>query len=55
MNLPYTMPPSEAAECVNDFKPKVVFPYHYKGSNLDELKSAIKPPGSVDVRERRWY
>ena len=29
MNLPYTMPPEEAAGCVNAFKPKVVYPYHY--------------------------
>ncbi len=28
MNLPYTMPPEEAAECVKVFKPKVVYPYH---------------------------
>ncbi len=27
MNLPYTMPPSEAAECVKAFKPKITYPY----------------------------
>jgi L-ascorbate metabolism protein UlaG (beta-lactamase superfamily) len=37
MNLPYTMPPSEAAECVKAFKPKIVYPYHYRGQNLDEF------------------
>ena len=26
MNLPYTMPPSEAAECVKSFQPKMVHP-----------------------------
>ena len=55
MNLPYTMPPSEAATCVNAFKPKVVFPFHYKGSNLDELTAAIKPGSGVEVRKREWY
>lgn len=55
MNLPYTMPPSEAATCVNAFKPKVLFPYHYKGSNLDELSSAVKPESKVDIRKREWY
>jgi len=30
MNLPYTMPPSEAAECVKAFKPKIAIPYHYQ-------------------------
>ena len=53
MNLPYTMPPSEAAACVNAFKPKVVFPYHYRGSNLDEFASAVQP--GIEVRKRNWY
>ena len=52
MNLPYTMPPAEAAACIDAFKPKVVFPFHYKGSNLDEL-AAVK--GGSDVRKRDWY
>lgn len=55
MNLPYTMPPSEAATCINAFKPKVVFPFHYRGSNLDELTSAIKPGAGIEVRKREWY
>jgi L-ascorbate metabolism protein UlaG (beta-lactamase superfamily) len=60
MNLPYTMPPKEAAVCVNAFKPKVLFPYHYgspggESSNLDELKSAIDPKAGVEVRVRKWY
>jgi L-ascorbate metabolism protein UlaG (beta-lactamase superfamily) len=55
MNLPYTMPPAEAATCINAFKPKVVFPFHYKGSNLDELTAAIKPGSGIEVRKREWY
>ena len=55
MNLPYTMPPAEAATCVNAFKPKVLFPFHYKGSNLDELSTAVKPESKVEVRKRDWY
>ena len=31
MNLPYTMPPAEAADCVKAFHPAVAIPYHYKG------------------------
>ena len=53
MNLPYTMPPSEAAECVNAFKPKVVFPFHYRGSNLEEFTSKVAP--GIEVRKRSWY
>lgn len=54
MNLPYTMPPSEAAECVKAFKPKVVFPYHYRGQNPEEFKDALKGE-PVEVRLLKWY
>lgn len=54
MNLPYTMTPAEAAECVKAFKPRIVYPYHYRGQNLDEFASALKGSG-VDVRIRDWY
>ena len=54
MNLPYTMPPSEAAECVKAFKPKVVYPYHYRGQNLDEFAAALKGTGT-EARIRDWY
>ena len=55
MNLPYTMPPGEAAECVSAFQPKVVYPYHYRGSNLDEFKSAVAGQKGIEVRVRNWY
>jgi L-ascorbate metabolism protein UlaG (beta-lactamase superfamily) len=54
MNLPYTMPPSEAAECIAAFKPKVVFPYHYRGSDVGELDAPLAGKG-VEVRKRDWY
>jgi L-ascorbate metabolism protein UlaG (beta-lactamase superfamily) len=55
MNLPYTMPVSEAAECAKAFQPKIVYPYHYKGSNLDQFKEALKDQKSIEVRIRDWY
>jgi L-ascorbate metabolism protein UlaG (beta-lactamase superfamily) len=54
MNLPYTMPPTEAAECVKTFKPKIVYPYHYRGSDVNEFANALKDTG-IDVRLRDWY
>jgi len=54
MNLPYTMPPSEAAECVKAFRPKVVYPYHYRGQNPEEFKAALKGE-PVEVRLLEWY
>jgi L-ascorbate metabolism protein UlaG (beta-lactamase superfamily) len=55
MNLPYTMPPSEAAECVRAFGPKIVYPYHYRGSNLDELVEALKDRPDIEIRLLDWY
>jgi L-ascorbate metabolism protein UlaG (beta-lactamase superfamily) len=54
MNLPYTMPPSEAAECVKAFLPKVAYPYHYRGQNPEEFKAALKDV-PVEVRLFDWY
>jgi L-ascorbate metabolism protein UlaG (beta-lactamase superfamily) len=54
MNLPYTMTPAEAADCVKAFKPAVVYPYHYRGQKVEEFASALKGTG-VDVRLRDWY
>jgi L-ascorbate metabolism protein UlaG (beta-lactamase superfamily) len=53
MNLPYTMPPAEALQCVEAFHPKVLFPYHYRGSDLSSLKGLAGQ--GVEVRERNWY
>ena len=54
MNMPYTMTPEEAAEAVKAFKPKVVYPYHYQGSDLKVFEVALKGSG-VEVRIRDWY
>lgn len=55
MNLPYTMPPGEAAECVRAFEPKVVYPYHYRGSDLNAFTSALKDKPNIEIRLRDWY
>ncbi len=54
MNLPYTMTPAEAAECVKAFKPKIVYPYHYRSSNVDEFAAALKGE-AIEVRRVNWY
>jgi L-ascorbate metabolism protein UlaG (beta-lactamase superfamily) len=41
MNLPYTMPPEEAAACAKDFKPKVLYPYHYGDSNVSGVQAMV--------------
>ena len=54
MNLPYTMSPAEAADCVRAFKPKVVYPYHFFESDLAVFENALKGSG-IEVRLRDWY
>jgi L-ascorbate metabolism protein UlaG (beta-lactamase superfamily) len=54
MNLPYTMPPEEAADAVKAFHPKVVIPYHYRGSDLSVFQKALEGSG-IEVRLLEWY
>jgi L-ascorbate metabolism protein UlaG (beta-lactamase superfamily) len=56
MNPPYTMSAEEAVEAVRAFKPKVVYPYHYRGNLLSvfRLKDALADTGT-DIRIRNWY
>ena len=55
MNLPYTMPVEEAAECVKAFKPKVIIPFHYRGSDTNAFKQALAGTPGVEVRLRDFY
>jgi L-ascorbate metabolism protein UlaG (beta-lactamase superfamily) len=55
MNLPYTMPPEEAAQCVRAFHPKIVYPYHYGKSDLNIFVTALKNDPGIEVRLRTWY
>src|SRR5258707_6399243 len=54
MNLPYTMSPDEAAEAVKAFHPKVVIPYHYRGSDLSVFRKRLEGTG-IEVRLLEWY
>jgi len=60
MNLPYTMDVPEAASAVLDFKPKIVYPYHYRGQNglsdTEAFKKAVNDKDkNIEVRLRNWY
>jgi L-ascorbate metabolism protein UlaG (beta-lactamase superfamily) len=54
MNLPYTMPPEEAADAVKAFHPKIVIPYHYRGSDLAVFQKGLQGTG-IEVRLLDWY
>ncbi|WP_111671321.1 MBL fold metallo-hydrolase [Algoriphagus litoralis] len=60
MNLPYTMDVEQAASAVAEFKPAMIYPYHYRGTEgladtekFKQLVNAAAP--QVDVRLRNWY
>lgn len=55
MNLPYTMTVDQAASLVREFRPKIVYPYHYRGADLEKFKSAVGTDAGVEVRLRDWY
>ena len=58
MNLPYTMDVDHAADAVLAFKPKVVYPYHYRGkemSDVEKFKSLVAKDKAIDVRLLKWY
>jgi L-ascorbate metabolism protein UlaG (beta-lactamase superfamily) len=53
MNPPRTESTLEAAECAKSFKPKIVYPYHYRGSNTQEFADALKNTPGIEVRLRK--
>jgi len=60
MNLPFTMSVEQAASAVLEFKPKIVYPYHYRGqggfSDTQKFKTLVNNSDtSIDVRLKDWY
>ncbi|SEL74816.1 L-ascorbate metabolism protein UlaG, beta-lactamase superfamily [Maribacter orientalis] len=60
MNLPYTMTVESAASAVLDFKPKQVFPYHYRGrpdvSDVEMFKKLVDAGNQdIEVVQLDWY
>lgn len=60
MNLPYTMTIEQAASAVLEFQPKIVYPYHYRGtegfSDVEAFKNLVNSKNNtIDVRLRDWY
>ncbi|WP_347173986.1 MBL fold metallo-hydrolase [Polaribacter uvawellassae] len=60
MNLPYTMTIESAADAVLEFKPKEVYPYHYRGtgglSDVAKFKSLVNAGNSdINVVQLNWY
>lgn len=50
INLPYTMPPKEAAEAARAFKPRILYPYHQGKSDPAEVKKLLADAKEIEVR-----
>jgi len=60
MNMPYTMAPEDAAQAVLAFKPKVVYPYHYRSpdglSDVQKFKDLVAAGDpNIEVVLANWY
>ena len=60
MNIPYTMDINQAADAVLEFQPKVVYPYHYRGteglSDVEAFKNLVNSKNNnIEVRLANWY
>lgn len=60
MNLPFTMNIDQASSAVLEFKPKIVYPYHYRGqgglNDVEGFKNLVNSKNQkIEVRLRNWY
>ncbi len=58
MNLPFTMDVAAAASAVVEFRPKYVYPYHFRGRDngtQDPEKFAELIGNAANVNIRNWY
>lgn len=60
MNQPFTMTVEQAASAVLEFKPKIVYPFHFRGqggfSDIEAFKKIVTGGNeSIEVRLRNWY
>lgn len=53
MNLPYTMTPQMVAEAASDFRPKILYPYHYGETEMEPLITLMKKVKGVELRIKR--
>ena len=49
------MTPQQAADAVKAFRPKIVYPYHYRGTDVNEFQRLMADDAAIEVRLRRWY
>jgi L-ascorbate metabolism protein UlaG (beta-lactamase superfamily) len=55
MRPTFTMDMATAAAVVRDIRPKVVYPYHYAGNDVNLFKQYVGQDLGLEVRLRKWY
>jgi hypothetical protein len=58
--LPICSSRARIADAIRQFRPKIVYPYHYRGAdgskaNLAELKKLVGEDVGVEIRTPDWY
>ncbi len=54
MNLPNTMTPEMVADGISKFHPKILYPYHHRGTNVNKLFQILNT-NLTEVRIRKIY
>jgi len=52
MNLPYTMTPAMVADAAKSFRPKILYPYHYGNTDVNQLLGLMKNEKDIEIRIR---
>ncbi len=55
MNLPYTMTPEMVADAAQNFKPSILYLYHYRNGDTETLKQLMENVEGVELRIRKMY
>jgi L-ascorbate metabolism protein UlaG (beta-lactamase superfamily) len=53
MNLPYTMTPEMVADAARALRPKILYPYHFSGTDPSRLTTLLGGESGIEVRIRR--
>ena len=52
MNTPFTMKPDMVADAARTLRPRILYPYHYQGTDPQELVKLLKDEQEIEVRIR---
>ncbi len=53
MNLPYTMSPEMAADAAKKIRPKILYPYHYGSTDVNQLVKLLEKEKDIEIRIRQ--